>query len=109
MSYFLTLVLDTVGVTDPDTQTLINGLLQLFNFGMAVSAAFLVDRLGRRTLLLWSGFGMLASFIILTVCAGVFDTTGNKGAGIVVIICIFTFFGAYDIGYTPLLFGYTTE
>jgi len=101
--------LDTVGVTDPDTQTLINGLLQLFNFGMAVSAAFLVDRLGRRTLLLWSGFGMLLSFIILTACAGVFDTNGNKGAGLAVIVMIFTFFGFYDIGYTRLLFGYTTE
>lgn len=25
VSYYLTLVLDTVGITDPDTQTLING------------------------------------------------------------------------------------
>lgn len=29
VSYYLTLVLDTVGVTDPFTQTLINGLLQV--------------------------------------------------------------------------------
>jgi uncharacterized membrane protein len=57
------LVLDTIGITDPDTQTLINGLLQIFNFIAAASAAFLVDRLGRRTLFLWSGFGMLASFM----------------------------------------------
>lgn len=109
VSYFLTLVLDTVGVTDPDTQTLINGLLQLFNFGAAVSAAFLVDRLGRRTLFLWSGFGMLISFVILTACSGVFNTTGNHSAGIAVIAFIFIYFFHYDIGYTPLLFGYTTE
>jgi hypothetical protein len=63
ISYYLTLVLDTIGITDPDTQTLINGLLQIFNFVAAASAAFLVDRLGRRTLFLWSGFGMLASFM----------------------------------------------
>ena len=109
VSYYLTLVLDTVGVTDPDTQTLINGILQIFNFIAAASAAFLVDRLGRRTLFLWSGIGMLISFVIWTACSAVFDTTGSKGAGIVVIVFIFVYFFHYDIAYTPLLFGYVTE
>lgn len=109
VSYFLTLVLDTVGVTDPDTQTLINGILQLFNFASAVAAAFLVDRLGRRTLFLWSGIGMLVSFVIWTACSAVFNETGSKGAGIAVVAFIFVYFFHYDIGYTPLLFGYTTE
>ncbi|KAI4864417.1 hexose transporter [Hypoxylon rubiginosum] len=49
VSYYLTLVLNTIGITDTFTQTLINGLLQIFNFGAALSAAILVDRLGRRT------------------------------------------------------------
>ncbi len=109
VSYYLTLVLDTVGVTDPDTQTLINGILQIFNFIAAASAAFLVDRLGRRTLFLWSGVGMLLSFVIWTACSAVFDIKGTKGAGIVVIVFIFVYFFHYDIAYTPLLFGYVTE
>ncbi|UQC90804.1 uncharacterized protein CLUP02_16335 [Colletotrichum lupini] len=62
VSYYLTLVLNTVGITDTFTQTLINGLLQVFNFAAALSAAFLVDRLGRRTLFLWLGAGMLVSY-----------------------------------------------
>jgi MFS family permease len=101
--------LDTVGVTDPDTQTLINGILQIFNFAAAVSAAFLVDRLGRRTLFIWSGAGMLVSFVIWTACSAVFDSNGSKAAGIVVIAFIFVFFFHYDIAYTPLLLGYPTE
>lgn len=109
VSYFLTLVLDTVGVKDPDTQTLINGILQIFNFASAVSAAFMVDRLGRRTLFLWSGVGMLVSFVIWTACSAVFNDTGSKSAGIAVVAFIFIYFFHYDIGYTPLLFGYTTE
>ncbi|ETN45962.1 uncharacterized protein HMPREF1541_00144 [Cyphellophora europaea CBS 101466] len=109
ISYYLTLVLDTIGITDPDTQTLINGLLQIFNFVAAASAAFLVDRLGRRTLFLWSGFGMLASFIIWTACSATFDMTGSNAAGIVVLVFIFVYFFHYDIAYTPLLFGYPTE
>ena len=109
MSYYLTLVLDTVGVTNPDTQTLINGILQIFNFGAAVSAAFLVDRLGRKTLFIWSGIGMLVSFVIWTACSAVFAENGSKAAGVVVIAFVFIFFFHYDIAYTPLLLGYPAE
>lgn len=109
VSYYLTLVLDTVGVKDPDTQTLINGILQIFNFWAAASAAFLVDRLGRRTLFIWSGAGMLTSFVIWTACSAVFDTNGSHAAGLTVVVFIFIYFFHYDIAYTPLLFGYPTE
>lgn len=109
VSYYLTLVLDSVGITDTFDQTLINGLLQIFNFAAALSAAFLVDRLGRRTLFLWSGLGMLVSYIVWTACSAVNSETGNKSAGIVVVVCLFTYFFHYDIAWTPLLFGYPTE
>ncbi|CAM1509589.1 Fc.00g033280.m01.CDS01 [Cosmosporella sp. VM-42] len=109
VSYYLSLVLDTVGITDTFDQTLINGLLQIFNFAAALSAAFLVDRLGRRTLFLWSGLGMLVSYIVWTACSAVNSDTGSKSAGIVVVVCLFTFFFHYDIAWTPLLFGYPTE
>ena len=109
VSYYLTLVLDTVGITDTFDQTLINGLLQIFNFIAALGAAFLVDRLGRRTLFLWSGLGMLISYIVWTACSAVNSDTGNKSAGIVVVVCLFTYYFHYDIAWTPLLFGYPTE
>ncbi|KAK8044014.1 hypothetical protein PG993_004038 [Apiospora rasikravindrae] len=109
VSYYLALVLDTIGIRDTFRQTLINGLLQIFNFGAALSAAFLVDRLGRRTLFLWSGIGMLLSYVVWTACSAVVDSEGSKPAGIVVVVCLFTFYFHYDISYTPLLFGYPTE
>ncbi|KAB8255192.1 general substrate transporter [Aspergillus pseudonomiae] len=109
VSYYLTLVLDTVGITDSDTQTLINGLLQVFNFIAAGSAALLVDRLGRRTLFLWSAAGMLVSFVIWTACSAVFDTSQAAPLGNTVIAFVFIFYFHYDIAYTPLLLGYPTE
>ncbi|KAJ5733530.1 hypothetical protein N7493_002316 [Penicillium malachiteum] len=109
VSYYLTLVLDTVGITDSDTQTLINGLLQIFNFIVAGSAALLVDRLGRRTLFLWSAVGMLISFVIWTACSAVFNSTGADALGRTVIAFVFIFYFHYDIAYTPLLLGYPTE
>ncbi|KAK8131345.1 Sugar transporter [Apiospora sp. TS-2023a] len=109
VSYYLALVLDTIGIRDTFRQTLINGLLQIFNFGAALSAAFFVDRLGRRTLFLWSGIGMLLSYVVWTACSAVVDAEGSKPAGVVVVVCLFTFYFHYDISYTPLLFGYPTE
>lgn len=109
VSYYLTLVLDTIGITDSFDQTLINGLLQIFNFAAALSAAILVDRLGRRPLFIWSGVGMLVSYIVWTACSAVNNDTGNKAAGIVVVVCLFGFYFHYDIAYTPLLMSYPTE
>lgn len=109
VSFYLTLVLDTVGVKYPDTQTLINGLLQLFNFVAAIIAAFLVDRLGRRTLWNWSGIGMLISFVIWTICSARFTIENSSGLGVAVIVFIFVYFFHYDSAYTPLVFAYPTE
>lgn len=109
VSYYMTLVLDAVGVTNPDTQTLINGLLQIFNWGAAIGAAVLVDRLGRRTLFNWSGIGMLVAFSIWTACSARFAISGGSGLGTAVIAFIFIYFFHYDIAYTPLVIAYPTE
>jgi MFS family permease len=52
---------------------------------------------------------MLISYIVWTACSAVNSETGSKSAGIVVVVCLFTFFFHYDIAYTPLLMGYSTE
>jgi hypothetical protein len=48
---------------------------------------------------------MLVSYIVWTACSAVNAQTGSTSAGIVVIVCLFTFFFHYDIGrpqhYTP--------
>lgn len=63
VSNYLTLTLDTVGMTDIDTKILIKGLLNILNFTVALDSALLIDRLGSRTLFLRSAVGMLVSFI----------------------------------------------
>lgn len=52
---------------------------------------------------------MLISYIIWTACSAVNNMTGSTAAGIVVIVCLFTFYFHYDICYTPLLMSYSTE
>jgi sugar porter (SP) family MFS transporter len=109
VSYYLTLVLNSVGITDTFDQTLINGLLQIFNFCAALMAAVLVDRLGRRTLFLWSSIGMLVSYIVWTACSALNSENRSRTAGIIVVVCLFVYYFHYDIAWTPLLLGYPTE
>lgn len=109
VSYYFTLVLDTIGITSSSMQTLINGFLQIFNFVFATLAALLVDFFGRRFLFLWSAIGMLISYIVWTICSAIFERTSSVSAGRTVVGFIFIFFFHYDIAYTPLIVGYPTE
>ena len=97
VSYYLSLVLDTVGVKTVTKQTLISGCLQVWNLIMAVSAAFTVDRLGRRFLFMTSCLVMLLSYVIITGLSGSFAQTGYGPVGIAVIPWLFIYYGAYDI------------
>jgi len=109
VSYYLNLVFDAIGITDKTTQTLINGILQIFNLCVALIASFLCDRAGRRVLFLTSNVGMLIFFVAQTICFAQNSITGSQAAGNGVIAFIFLFYLAYDIAYTPLIVSYTVE
>ena len=97
VSYYLALVLKTVGITSVTQQTLISAFLQIWNLFFAVAAAFSVDRLGRKKLFLASAGTMLISYIIITGLSGSFAQTGTPSTGIAVIPFLFIYFAGYDI------------
>lgn len=97
VSYYLAIVLRTVGITSVTHQTLIAGLLQVWNLIFASAAALSVDRLGRRPLFLASASIMLVGYILVTGLSGSFAESGNPATGIAVIPFLFVFFAGYDI------------
>jgi len=122
ISYYLNLVLTAVGITLDWQQTLINGFLQIYNLIIAISASLLTERLGRRTLFLWSTAGMCLFYGFITVTGAVYHNTstfaadgstvlvaGNQSAAHAFIAMVFLYSFAYDIAYTPLLVSYTVE
>lgn len=63
ISYYLTLILDSIGYNSQETQTLINGILTIWNLVMTLFFSLLVNRFGRRLMFLTSTVGMLITYI----------------------------------------------
>jgi MFS family permease len=97
VSYYLPLMLNTVGITSTAHQTLISACLNVWNLLFALGAGLNVDRLGRRFLFLASATTMLVSFITITGLSGSFANTLSPSVGTAVIPFIFIFFAGYDI------------
>ncbi|KAJ8506878.1 hypothetical protein ONZ45_g8969 [Pleurotus djamor] len=109
VSYYINLVLEGVGITSTLTKAAINGGLQVFNFFIAITAAMLVDWVGRRTLFIASNAGMLIAFSMWTLTTALFSEMNNVAAARATIPLIFIFYLFYDIAYTPMLVAYTLE
>ncbi|KAK4235176.1 general substrate transporter [Achaetomium macrosporum] len=110
VSYYLSLVLNTIGITKTSDQALINGLLQVWNWLAAVLAgALMVDRLGRRTLFLTSVAGMFVSYVVWTVLTARFVSTLDQAMGNAVVAFIFIYYFFYDIAWSPLFIAYPVE
>ncbi|KAF4597167.1 hypothetical protein EYR40_007618 [Pleurotus pulmonarius] len=109
VSYYINLVLEGVGISSTRTKAAINGGLQVFNFFIAITAAMLVDWVGRRTLFIASNAGMLITFSMWTLTTALFSELNNTAAAKATIPLIFIFYLFYDIAYTPMLVAYTLE
>jgi MFS family permease len=110
-------VLKSIGITSNIGQsniTLINNCQQ---FCWALLGAGLVDRVGRRPLLLFSNVGCCIVWLCMTISSALYNqsvpaggTVGtNKAAGAASLAFIFIFGAVYSIGFTPLQALYPVE
>ncbi|KAI9929387.1 hypothetical protein ASPWEDRAFT_51998 [Aspergillus wentii DTO 134E9] len=109
ISYYLALILDTVGITDVGDQTLISACLQMWDLIFAAVGAVLIDRFGRRPLFLSSAVIMFISYVLVTALSGSFAATNSTATGGAVIPFLFIFFAGYVIALTPFLTAYPCE
>jgi MFS family permease len=109
VSYYLSIILENIGVINPTHKALINCGLTIWSFLIATSAAFLVDKVGRRVLFLSASIGTFVTFSIWTACSAEYIRTGRQIYGNVVLAMIFLFYGVIGLAYPGLLSTYTTE
>ncbi|KAK9317838.1 general substrate transporter [Lipomyces starkeyi] len=109
ISYYLSRVMDSIGITNTNTQALVNGIINIWNWLIALTTAFFVDKIGRRPLFLVSTVGMLLVFAGWTAASAQFSNDKKDQTGIAVLALIFVYELFYCIALSPLPVAYSVE
>ncbi|CAO2649157.1 Nn.00g101060.m01.CDS01 [Neocucurbitaria sp. VM-36] len=107
VSYFMPSMVKQAGITDPNKQLLINAINPIFSMLAAVYGATLLDRLGRRKMLMGGLWGGLFAYVLLTAFTATATPDNNLAYGTIVSIYLFGIFFAW--GWTPLQTLYAVE
>lgn len=109
MSYYLSPILSSVGLKTDLQQTLINATSQMLSWFSALYFATLPAKLGRRTLFLSSLVCIWICDICITIGSALFQQNGNKAAGYSVVVFLYLFSPAYNLGLNGNLGLYIPE
>jgi MFS family permease len=111
LTYYLPAVLTTIGITDDVQQANVNLGYACFQFFFALCGAALVERVGRRKLMLFSMGACTGTWVVMSASAGTYaksDSTNNSAAN-AMLAFIFVFGMVFSIGITPLQALYPVE
>lgn len=92
--YYGTRFFDSVGVEDPFLATVI---INVVAFVSTIPGLYLVERMGRRRLLLIGAAGMAVSQLIVAI-VGVTTTTDVANKALIGLVCIYIFFFEFSWG-----------
>jgi MFS family permease len=101
------LMVENAGITNPNEQLLINAINPIFSMMGAIYGATLLDRLGRRKMLLGGLAGALFFYILLTAFTA--GTDHDKKLAYGTIVSIYCFGIIFAWGFTPLQTLYAVE
>ena len=107
ISYYLSLILTSIGYTDSQDQLMINGVLQAYNLVLGIAFAFIINRFRRRTLWLFSTSGIFVTFVAWTICEALYEMSNDSGspnlaAGRAVLGLIFIYNFFFNSGWLTL-------
>ncbi|KAI8635514.1 lactose permease [Xylariaceae sp. FL1651] len=107
VSYFLPEMIEAAGITNTDTQLLINAINPIFSMIAAVYGATCLDKLGRRPMMLWGLAGSCVFYILLTAFTA--ETVHHPNLSYGTIVSIYLFGICFAWGFTPLQTLYAVE
>jgi sugar porter (SP) family MFS transporter len=109
VSNYLTQILKDTGIESEKDITLVNGMVTIWQYIVAITVTLLIDRFKRRTFFLTGSGGVVITFIAWTIAAQQYLDRGSLAAGRIVLACIFLFQGFYTCGWTNLVVTYPLE
>jgi sugar porter (SP) family MFS transporter len=110
ISYYISKVLISIGITDKKTQLLINGGTNISGFIFGNFFSLFIDKVGRRKMLLTGMAGMFCSFVVLTATAGADSVVNFKNQNLsrTTVAMIFVFGMFYKVA-GPVCPSYVAE
>ncbi|CDK28777.1 unnamed protein product [Kuraishia capsulata CBS 1993] len=111
ISYYLVLILGSIGYTSAVEQLWINVSLNVYNLGVCAFVLYCVHRFRRRIMFLTCTTGMFFVFVTWTVLSAKFQQ-GNYESTLLskaILTMVFLFFMCYDLGLNGLPYLYYTE
>jgi MFS family permease len=100
-------MIETAGIDNTDTQLLINAINPIFSMIGAIVGACMLDKLGRRVMMMYSLAAALICYILLTAFSAHSGSIQGLSYGVIVAIYLFGIFFAW--GFTPLQTLYAVE
>lgn len=107
VSYFMPQMMLQAGITDVNKQLIITAINPIFAVIGAIYGATLLDKLGRRKMLMGGLIGGLFSYCLLTAFTAESFKNPNLSYGVIVSVYLFGIFFAW--GWTPLQTLYAVE
>ncbi|KAH9211971.1 general substrate transporter [Leptodontidium sp. 2 PMI_412] len=107
VSYFMPAMIENAGIKSKNKQLLINAINPIFSMMGAIYGATLLDKLGRRFMMLAGLGGALFSYILLTAFTAESEKNASLSYGVIVSIFLFGIIFAW--GFTPLQTLYAVE
>nr|POE48792.1 sugar transporter stl1 [Quercus suber] len=108
VTYYATTVFENSLQFDPRLSRYLTAWLGTEYFLAAVVALFVVDRLGRRRLMMWGAFGMAASLVIIGSCLA-YSTPDNKSPALAATVFIFVYDTFFALGWLGVTWLYPAE
>lgn len=109
VSNYLTQILKDTGVKADKDITLVNGMVTLWQYIVALTVTVIIDKFKRRTFFLVGSGGVVVTFIAWTIAAQQYLENNSIAAGRVVLACIFIFQAFYTFAWTNLVVTYPLE
>ncbi|PPR01740.1 hypothetical protein CVT24_001560 [Panaeolus cyanescens] len=106
ITYFLPILLKNAGITSQDKQLTLNFVNSVTSYIGALSGSAIVDRFGRRRILLVSTTTIAA---ILAIVTGLLSSFGNAARANAGITFIYLFMVVFSFGWTPMQALYPAE
>ena len=100
--YYAPTLFQSIGQTG-EMSLILSGVFNCLQLVTVIVCFFIVDRVGRRPLAIFGGFGTCVCYIVISVLFALYgDTWNNKAAGWACVAFAFLFILIFGVSYSPL-------